>query len=175
MSGVVRRWSRSWMATRAPRGTTVAKRRPVIQGSGGGQKRPSGSDDYVARRENTDGVVVAYPHRPDAVNARFHVSLINLLAYDTLGAQTPEGKKIGGKHRLFGNGGHLPLSSGANIVSARNKLVKRFLDEHTAPWLWFCDDDMTFDPDTLDRLIESTKWSAEEEKLYVETVGEPSP
>lgn len=139
----------------------MAKRRPQrIHGSGGGIQR-SGSADYGTRK--TEGVVIAYPHRLDAVNARFHTCLVKLLAFDVLGGIV-DGKKTGGHGRVIGHGGHLPLSSGANIVSARNKLVKQYLEEAPAEWLLFLDDDMTFEPDLIERMLASTKWSAREEK-----------
>src|SRR6185369_3743821 len=126
---------------RDTRWTTVAKRRPVIQGSGAAR---SGSADYVQRKK-TEGVVIAYPHRPGDVNARFHTSLINLLVFDACGAKNTAGEMVGGKGHVTRNGGHMPLSSGANIVTARNKLVKAFLDDYPSKpeWLWFIDDDMT--------------------------------
>ncbi len=160
------------IATPATGSTTVGKRQPTIQGSGGGR---SGSADYrQAPKQRVEGVVIAYPHRPGDVNARFHTSLIDLLAYDVLGGMMPDGTRSGGLGRIIGHGGHMPLSSGANIVTARNKLVRKFLDESKADFLCFLDDDMTFGPDTVDRLVDSTKWSAEEEKQHLEVAGEPS-
>ena len=43
--------------------------------------------------------------------------------------------------------------SGPNISEARNLVCRRFLEETTAPWLWFLDTDMVFAPGALDRLI----------------------
>ena len=47
----------------------------------------------------------------------------------------------------------LAAPSGPNISEARNLLVRRFLDECRAPWLWMLDTDMVFAPDALDRLV----------------------
>ena len=47
----------------------------------------------------------------------------------------------------------LTLESGPNISTARNKIVRDFLDGQTAPWLLMCDTDMVLAADTLDRLI----------------------
>lgn len=161
--------------------TTMVKRKPqrVVQGSG-----VSGSEIAELRRAGilqaklpkVDGVVVAYPHRPGDVNARFHTSLIDLLVYDANGGHDTTGKPVGGHGHVTRHGGHMPLSSGANIVTPRNKLVKAFLDDFPSKpeWLWFIDDDMTFEPDTLDRLLASAKWSTADEKAHVEIHGAPS-
>lgn len=88
-------------------------------------------------------VVAAYPH-PSTVSARFHKSWDALRQYD-----------FGHLQRIADGGGHLPNSSGANVTNARNEIVAKFLDGHDADWLWFIDTDMVFDPDILDRLVES--------------------
>jgi hypothetical protein len=49
--------------------------------------------------------------------------------------------------------GRLFEFSGANLSSGRNKLVKRFLEDPAAEWLWMVDADMVFPPDTLDALM----------------------
>lgn len=92
----------------------------------------------------TGGVVIAYCHPVGEVNSRFHTSVIDLIVRDAM---------LGGP--ITQAGGHLPMSSGANIVTARNKVVKTFLEDTTAEWLWWLDADMTFPPDTLDRLLAS--------------------
>lgn len=109
--------------------------------------------DLSIRSKN--GVVIAYPHPVGEVNARFHTSLIDMLAFDWLGGTTPDGKKVGGARHIIG---HMPLSSGANIVTARNKIVKAFLDNawgERPEWLFFIDSDMTFQADTIDRLLDA--------------------
>jgi len=45
--------------------------------------------------------------------------------------------------------------SGPNISTGRNQVVRDFLDKQRAPWLFMCDTDMVFQPDTVDRLIEA--------------------
>jgi GT2 family glycosyltransferase len=47
----------------------------------------------------------------------------------------------------------LAAPSGPNISEARNLLVRRFLTETRAPWLFMCDTDMVFAADAADRLI----------------------
>ena len=47
----------------------------------------------------------------------------------------------------------LAVPSGPNISEGRNLLVRRFLEETRAPWLWMLDTDMVFAPGALDRLI----------------------
>ena len=49
---------------------------------------------------------------------------------------------------------HLPKYSSANISNARNAVVRTFLDETEAEWLWFVDADMHWDPAALDVLLE---------------------
>lgn len=51
------------------------------------------------------------------------------------------------------NGGSYMQKHGANVAHNRNQLVKIFL-EGGWEWIWFVDDDMTFEPDILDRLLE---------------------
>jgi GT2 family glycosyltransferase len=89
------------------------------------------------------GVVIAYPHPVGEVGARFHQSLVDLLVRD---AYT--------NHHVVG---HMPISSGANITTARNKIVREFLSGYPSnpEWLWFVDADMVFADDTLDRLLAS--------------------
>jgi GT2 family glycosyltransferase len=47
----------------------------------------------------------------------------------------------------------LAAPSGPNISEARNLLVRRFLEECRAPWLFMVDTDMVLAADALDRLI----------------------
>ena len=49
--------------------------------------------------------------------------------------------------------GVLSVSSGPNISGARNRLAGMFLQDQAAPWLFMCDTDMWFAPDTVARLI----------------------
>jgi GT2 family glycosyltransferase len=51
------------------------------------------------------------------------------------------------------DGGSYMQKHGSNVSQNRNQLVKTFL-EGGWEWLWFIDDDMTFEPDILDRLLE---------------------
>lgn len=92
---------------------------------------------------DAQGVIISYPHPEEGVGGRFHRSLINLLAYDAA--------NLG---RVMRHGGHAPLSSGAQITKARNKIVEQFLATGI-DWLWSIDADMEFEPDTLDRLVKA--------------------
>ena len=49
------------------------------------------------------------------------------------------------------------LESGPNISTGRNLIVREFLDQNLAPWLFMCDTDMSFGADTVDRLIAAGK------------------
>lgn len=106
------------------------------------QPAPQGAQDEVA---------IGYLHPSDAISPAFSKSLIGLQTYDMVGAETPDGTRVGGARRLRY---HLPLESGANIVSARNLLVRGFLSTD-AEWLWMVDSDMEFHPQTLDMLLAS--------------------
>jgi glycosyl transferase family 2 len=43
---------------------------------------------------------------------------------------------------------------GSGFAKNRNEIVRRFLAKQDAAWLWFIDDDNTFAPDTLMRLLD---------------------
>lgn len=87
-------------------------------------------------------VLLATPHGHE-VTARWTKCVLNLVAYDMA------------NHGRIVNGGNFLLnSSGANVTNARNEIVAKFL-ETDIDWLWFCDTDMTFEPDVLDRLVDA--------------------
>jgi hypothetical protein len=90
-----------------------------------------------------DGVVIGWV-RPSHVSGDFSESLLNLQEYD----QTHHGRLARGV------GGFIRQTSGPNIAGARNELVRLFLANSTAPWLWMVDSDMSFDADILERLLE---------------------
>ena len=85
----------------------------------------------------TASVIVAYAH-PGEVNGFFHDSLLRLLDYDRANAGQVAGR--------------VSLRSGPRIATARNTIVRKFL-ESGAEWLWMLDTDMTFSHDTLERLM----------------------
>jgi len=91
-----------------------------------------------------DGAVtVAYVHQRD-VAASFHHCMIELIGHD-----------IANQQRVM-RGGYVAWKSGTDgLPDARNKVVKAFLDEHQAEWLFWIDTDMGFAPDTVDRLLEA--------------------
>lgn len=86
----------------------------------------------------TASVIVAYAH-PGEVNGFFHDSLLRLFDHDRAHADQVAGR--------------VSLRSGPRIATARNTIVRKFL-ETDAEWLWMLDTDMTFAPDTLERLME---------------------
>ena len=91
--------------------------------------------------DRKDKVVIAWPF--GVHEAKFVQSLVHLLAYD----------HHRGQHILDG-GGQIMLGT-TNVAHGRNQIVRKFLDDTTADWLWFIDTDMAFPPDTLERLLES--------------------
>lgn len=82
-----------------------------------------------------DHAVVGYVH-PGTVRAEFCASLLAT----AMEGRTPLDSV-------------LTLESGPNISTARNKLVRDFLDRQRAPWLLMVDTDMVFGADVLDRLV----------------------
>lgn len=89
-----------------------------------------------------DKVVVGYCH-PTDVSAGFHDSLLSLVVHD-----------FNSHQHVVNGGGRIARYSSANISNARNGIVRKFLDETRAGWLWMVDADMKFDPDTLDRMMD---------------------
>jgi hypothetical protein len=73
------------------------------------------------------------------VSAYFTTSLVQMLLFDQ-----------GTSRNIVGM---LQEWSSANVSAARNEIVRRFLEHHTAAeWLLFIDSDMQWDHDALDRL-----------------------
>lgn len=93
-------------------------------------------------RPPEEKVVIAYLH-PGLVHAGFMESVVDLLVYDTAFHK-----------RIVQGGGRLATQSGANLSGPRNGLIRRFLDYDAADWLFMVDTDMTFTPDTVERLLE---------------------
>ena len=86
---------------------------------------------------DTQTVVVGYLHN-DLVTQEFHHCLFGVFIHDAWGPQ----------HIL----NFAPQFSGANICKARNQMVRDFLDQDRAEWLWILDSDATFPP-------KSSTWS----------------
>lgn len=93
-------------------------------------------------RPTTEKVVVGYL-TPGTVHSGFAESLLDLLVYD-----------VAFHKRIVDGGGRLAIQAGANLSAPRNALVRRFLEYGKADWLWMVDSDMTFRPDTVERLLE---------------------
>lgn len=87
-------------------------------------------------------VVVAYL-TPGKAETPFMESLLDLIVYD-----------MAFHRRILTGGGRLSVEAGANLAGPRNGLVKKFLDYGKAEWMWMVDSDMTFTPDTVERLLE---------------------
>lgn len=97
-------------------------------------------------------VVVTYPHH-GPVEHGFMRSMLELWRYDALGGRTSDGAKVGGRRRILEGGGCIDRST-AILLRARTDLVHDFL-KLDADWAWLVDDDMTFAPDIVDRLVEA--------------------
>lgn len=90
----------------------------------------------LPRRDTTIG----YCHG-GMLDAAFAGCLMNLMDADWLDAQ-----RI--RKRVY-------VESGPRIAAARNKVVAQWLLDEESQWLWMLDTDMTFMPDTLNRLLAS--------------------
>jgi hypothetical protein len=93
-------------------------------------------------RPPSEKVVVGYLS-PGLVHSGFAESMLDLLVYDMAFHQ-----------RIVNGGGRLCTQAGANLSGPRNGLVRKFLAYGKADWLWLVDSDMTFRPDTVERLLE---------------------
>jgi hypothetical protein len=93
-------------------------------------------------RDPNEKVVVAYL-RPALVHGAFAECLLDLLLYD-----------VATHRRIVEGGGRLSYQAGCNLAAPRNEVVKKFLTYGQADWLWMIDSDMTFAPDTVERLLE---------------------
>lgn len=87
-------------------------------------------------------VSIGFLH-PGTYSACFAESLAELQFYDA-GMYQRTMHPHGRMGKLCGTGG---------IVDGRNKLAEVFLDESEADWLFMVDSDMSFEPDTIERLI----------------------
>jgi hypothetical protein len=79
-------------------------------------------------------------------SAVFGLAWNELMLHDSLTSQRmvrPNGTYL---RKVAGTGG---------IPEGRNECVRNFLDHTDGEWLFFIDTDMGFDPDTVDRLVES--------------------
>ena len=109
-------------------------------------------DDHPGR------VLLAFPSTGHDISTRFLRSYVELDVYDreravqaweALGCpEEPTPIDL----RLLWN--YVAIEASGNLAKARNRLVIEFLDQHTeCSWLWFCDTDMVFPPDTLHRMV----------------------
>lgn len=90
-------------------------------------------------QQASGGVFLAVPSGRNP-ELQFLQSLMHLQAYDALHSG-----------HILGQGSFL-ISPGTNVAHQRNQLVRKFL-ETGIEWLLFVDDDMVFEPDTLDQLL----------------------
>lgn len=89
-------------------------------------------------------VSVGYIH-PGVWSATFGESMLDLFFYDATHNARFTSHPFGKMSKECGSGG---------IVAGRNKLAELMLTGE-AEWLWMVDTDMSFAPDTVERLVES--------------------
>lgn len=89
-------------------------------------------------------VMVGYLHG-HTVTSEFHHCLIELILHDTYALTRGGTQKIRRFSRLY---------SGVNICKVRNQLVRDFLADDRCDWLFMLDQDATYPPTMLDRLLE---------------------
>jgi len=103
-------------------------------------------------------VLLAFPSTGHDISTRFLRSYVELDIYDRERA-LQVWDEIGSPEsptpldlRLLWN--YVAIEAHGNLAKARNRLVIEFLDNYPhCDWLWMCDTDMVFPPDTLHRLI----------------------
>lgn len=89
----------------------------------------------------TTAVTVGYVHSHD-VSFSWHHSLLQMVTYDLTAAG-----------RIW-RGGYVSMRCGSGeLVEARNGIVREFLEQGSADWLFIVDTDMGFPPDAVDRLF----------------------
>lgn len=89
----------------------------------------------------TTAVTVGYAHSHD-VSYSWHHSLLQMVTYDLTSAG-----------RIW-RGGYVSMRCGSGeLVEARNSIVREFLEQGSADWLFMIDTDMGFPPDTVDKLF----------------------
>lgn len=91
-----------------------------------------------------------------APDHQFAASLNALHRYDTCGTVAAGVTRFDGCHHIM-RGGEIHLESGPGIASARNQVVRHYLDKEETEhcqWLFFVDADMSFDGSTLCRLLD---------------------
>lgn len=93
-------------------------------------------------RPESEKVVIGYL-QPGTVPGDFMESMLDLLQYDHALHR-----------RIVDGGGRLSFRAGHNLSGPRNMVVEKFLEYGRADWLWMVDSDMTFAPDTVERLLE---------------------
>lgn len=92
-------------------------------------------------------VVIGYVHSTE-VAVTWNASMIGFALFDWSGPQRTY-QRVGNQSTFL----CIAEYSSANVSTARNKVVDKFLDEHDAEWLWMIDTDMVFDPHTLEALL----------------------
>lgn len=109
-------------------------------------------DDHPGR------VLLAFPSTGHDISTRFLRSFVELDIFDReRGVQTWEAAGAPESPnpldlRLLHN--YVAVEASANLAKARNRLVDEFLHTYTeCDWLWFCDTDMVFPPETMHRMV----------------------
>ena len=105
-------------------------------------------------------VLLAFPSTGHDISTRFLRSYIELSVWDRENAlrawvELGEPDDVSpAEFCLLHN--YVAVEASGNLAKARNRLVDEFLNNDEfgdCDWLWFCDTDMVFDPDTLHKLV----------------------
>lgn len=94
----------------------------------------------MTENEHEGPVQIAYLYRDD-VSYSWHESMWEMFAYDRAHGRHLRGRRLAIRTH--------PI----RMVQSRNLVVKAFLDETDAEWLFWVDTDMGWRPDALDRLL----------------------
>lgn len=97
----------------------------------------------AATAEGSGSVQIGYVHTGVEVQHSFSVSLMALAAWD------------GANHNRIKEGPMQVRSGVTGLPTARNIIMRHFLDNSPHEWLWMVDTDMGFTGDVVDRLVEA--------------------
>jgi hypothetical protein len=100
-----------------------------------------GAQPNEAHQNMSDAVTVAYIHSHN-VTSSWQYSMTQLWAWD-----------LANQRRIM-RGGYIAMTAETDgLPKARNAVVREFLENRDAAWLYWTDTDMGFSPDIVDRLM----------------------
>lgn len=101
---------------------------------------------HELKQAPAESVALCWVH-PGQVSGAFMESILKLERADLA-------RPVGQQRIMRTGAGYLNMVSGPRIASARNTLVRIFLEQYKAEWLLMIDTDMVFEPEALDTLFQ---------------------